>query len=445
MRRPAPIENEIMFGLEEMFFSTTDHQGTILDSNEIFRKISRYSRDEIIGSPHSIIRHPDMPKIVFKTLWDNILSGKPICAYLKNLAKDGSFYWVFATFIPIGENFLSIRMKPTTEFKDTVEGLYKDLLKAEASSGAEGSLKVLTSALGSLGFPDYESFALTTIAAELTNRHALQLKLPPKIEITDTTTFLVNHRDLEKVRESLFSIFTLINKLSTHSQAISDVIIKIEDVSKRIEYSALNTIIEADRLGEDGRALAVVAQYISAGAAEAKKLNSIVNQLVTKMLGNLGDFRATQFAIALSTLQVEMLSCLVDQWQSDPTSMTEENFKTTYLMLTNLTEASLNQARPVISSLGEDSHRISMELFRTSQVLLTLDFVQKAGSIESARLDDSNIFSHLFSTIMNLTKESKALYGDFSKIINDVIGKDVDDTIKQFETLSQSIYYIHIR
>ncbi|MDD4976245.1 MAG: PAS domain-containing methyl-accepting chemotaxis protein [Bacteriovorax sp.] len=445
MRRPAPTQNETTFGLDEMFFSTTDHRGVILDGNEVFIRISKYSREELIGAPHNIIRHPDMPKIVFKALWDTILAGKTICAYVKNLAKDGSYYWVFATVIPIGNDFLSIRLKSTTHLKEIVEGLYKELLTVEKSSGVDASLKVLVSSLNSLGFPDYDSFSLAAISAELSSRHALQSKKLKTNSNIASATAIINPLYLSRIRESLFKIFTLINKLSTHTNAISDKITKIGDVSKNIEFSALNTIIEAERLGDQGRALGAVAQHISAGAAETKKLNSNVNLLATKMLGNLGEFRTIQLSIALSTLQVEMLSCFVEQWTADTTSISEEGFKKNYLMLTTLISESLNQAKPIILSLGEDTQLISSEIENTFQVLKILNFIQRSGSIESARLSDDSIFSHLFLAIKNLINESEALYAEFSAVINDVIKKDVTEVIKEYEIAAETIATITIQ
>ena len=103
MHRPKvePKNIESVFLPDEMFFSTTDLKGIILSGNDVFIRVSKFSKEELIGKPHNIIRHPDMPRIVFKLLWDYIQSGKPIVAYVKNIAKDGSYYWVLATVVPI--------------------------------------------------------------------------------------------------------------------------------------------------------------------------------------------------------------------------------------------------------------------------------------------------------------------------------------------------------
>ena len=80
--------------------SRTDKHGIIEFANDYFVEISGYTKEELLGQPHSLIRHPDMPRIVFKVMWERIQNGKDILALVKNLAKDGRYYWVFTTFEP---------------------------------------------------------------------------------------------------------------------------------------------------------------------------------------------------------------------------------------------------------------------------------------------------------------------------------------------------------
>lgn len=102
-------------------FSETDALGTILFANEAFCKISKYTKDELIGKPHNIIRHPDMPKKLFERLWTTIKSGKIFKAVIKNKAKDGSHYWVQVTIMPVpadtpdGVKYIGVRHLITDE------------------------------------------------------------------------------------------------------------------------------------------------------------------------------------------------------------------------------------------------------------------------------------------------------------------------------------------
>ncbi len=154
MNRVTPTMVEKNFGESEIIVSKTDTKGKITYGNELFIQLSGYSEEELLNAPHNIIRHPDMPKAVFKLLWETLSQKKEIFAYVKNLAKDGSFYWVLANVTPsFDENgkvigYHSVRRKPTKSAISTVETLYKELLNRERSGGvnaSEESLKALLS------------------------------------------------------------------------------------------------------------------------------------------------------------------------------------------------------------------------------------------------------------------------------------------------------------
>lgn len=118
----------------DFLVSQTDSEGIILFANDDFCKIAGYSLEELIGQPHSIVRHRDMPKAAFKDLWDTIQSGRVWCGYVKNSTRDGGFYWVFATVYPniaCGENdhgYLSCRRKASSEEIRAAEELYKTMI-----------------------------------------------------------------------------------------------------------------------------------------------------------------------------------------------------------------------------------------------------------------------------------------------------------------------------
>ena len=148
--------------IEDLFFSTTDAKGVIDEANEVFARNSRYERSELLGAPHNIIRHPDMPGAVFKATWDLLGAGHPVCAYVKNLARDGSTYWAFATIVPIAGRFLSVRATPCDRTaRDLFESLYATVGQAEiaardagasAREAADVGSEVLGKALAENGF-----------------------------------------------------------------------------------------------------------------------------------------------------------------------------------------------------------------------------------------------------------------------------------------------------
>ena len=99
MKRPQPIDEEVLFDGRSLI-SETDTKGIITFINRKFTQMTGYSKDEAIGQPHSILRHPDMPKQAFKQMWDTIQKGKTWEGFVKNLRKDGKYYWVIVTIIP---------------------------------------------------------------------------------------------------------------------------------------------------------------------------------------------------------------------------------------------------------------------------------------------------------------------------------------------------------
>lgn len=117
----------------DFLVSQTDDKGKILFANEDFCKVAGYTLEELVGQPHSIVRHPDMPKAAFKDLWDTVKSGKIWTGYVKNSTKDGGYYWVYATVYPnIGCDsgncgYLSCRRKPSLEEIAEAERLYKTM------------------------------------------------------------------------------------------------------------------------------------------------------------------------------------------------------------------------------------------------------------------------------------------------------------------------------
>jgi PAS domain S-box-containing protein len=157
MKRPVPTNNEIKMKQDDFIVSKTDKKGIITYGNEIFINMSGYTEKELIGTPHSILRHPDMPRIVFKLLWDRIQEKQEIFAYVKNLAKDGSFYWVFTNVTASLDSqgnirdYYSVRRAPNPSAIATIEPVYKLLLDAEKEGGMEASGKLLNDFLKEKG------------------------------------------------------------------------------------------------------------------------------------------------------------------------------------------------------------------------------------------------------------------------------------------------------
>ena len=131
-----PDSNEWFFPDNAYILSETDDRGIIIYANDIFCEIAGYTIEELIGEPHNIIRHPDMPRIAFKGLWDDIQSKGFWSGFVKNRRKDGGCYWVFATVMRRitsdgNVTYLSLRTKPGRSDVNTCEKLYSELRASE--------------------------------------------------------------------------------------------------------------------------------------------------------------------------------------------------------------------------------------------------------------------------------------------------------------------------
>ncbi len=157
---------EITFEDGQFIVSKTDLQGRITYGNKLFTKISGYSEKELLGAPHNILRHPEMPAVVFKLLWDTITKGEEIFAYVVNQTKQGDYYWVFAHVTPSFDSngkiigYHSVRRKPTDKAISAVKPLYAELLRIEKSSNLTASYNHLNKLLEQKGC-SYEEFILS--------------------------------------------------------------------------------------------------------------------------------------------------------------------------------------------------------------------------------------------------------------------------------------------
>lgn len=166
----TPSAVEKVMREDDFIVSKTDLKGRITYGNRIFIEYSGYTEAELLGSQHNIIRHPDMPRAVFKLLWDTIQAGRECFAYVKNMAKDGSFYWVFTNVTPSYDQdgkvigYLSVRRKPKAAAVKAADGLYKAMLAAEQQAGTKDAIaassKILIDLLTEAGL-SYDEFVLS--------------------------------------------------------------------------------------------------------------------------------------------------------------------------------------------------------------------------------------------------------------------------------------------
>ena len=150
-------DHEVKLGENDFIVSKTDPRGIITYANRIFVEMSGYTREQIIGANHNLIRHPDMPRIAFKLAWETIQAKKEFFGFVKNLRADGGYYWVFAYITPDldthGEiiGYTSFRRRPSDFAIEQVTALYELLRAEELRNGMKASQRALEKFLESEG------------------------------------------------------------------------------------------------------------------------------------------------------------------------------------------------------------------------------------------------------------------------------------------------------
>jgi len=169
--KTVPSGRETSFHEDEIIVSKTDPTGRITYANQVFMRVSGYDERELIGAPHSLIRHPAMPRSVFRLLWQTIGAGREIFAYVNNMAKNGDNYWVFAHVTPSFDlggalvGYHSNRRLPDRSAIEKVAPLYAALLEIEnkpdnRKNGLEAATEHLVGLLKSRGL-EYDEFVFS--------------------------------------------------------------------------------------------------------------------------------------------------------------------------------------------------------------------------------------------------------------------------------------------
>jgi PAS domain S-box-containing protein len=298
--------------MDEMFFSTTDRLGIIRAGNSVFARISGYPIPELVGAPHNIVRHPDMPGGAFKLIWERLLAGRPAAAYVQNLAKDGRSYWVFATMMPVGGGFPSVRICPMTNLYLAARRLYQTVRVGERRARSRGLSRAEAAACGAseleqgiraLEFDSYEDFMTQALPAEVAARADL----------------VAARFARETAQGPAGDILAATAGLDHHLDALVDRLDRYHDLSQALADSSWSTLEAASQLGQaaaaarDGSALIAghapvldnVAQVMVEPCHDAVgMMQSVVSQLAALR----GSIASLRFRIALARLHNDMVA-----------------------------------------------------------------------------------------------------------------------------------------
>ena len=314
--RPTGAHHEV--GINDMFFSTTDERGVIQESNNVFIRLSRYSRDQLAGAPHNIIRHPCMPGGAFYAMWNTLHAGKPFVAYVHNLAKDGSQYDVLATVTPLkAGGYLSVRMRACcTDIFNAASSIYEQVRELEdgyISQGcnrreaAEKGAGNIIEKLNGAGFPSYDEFQWTVLPAEVMRREAQVDGKPPR---RDTAT-----GELRIIHDAVHSVYHELNQWMGELERLGELSTQLKNAGEKINQELDTTgrlTAQIEVLNRESGAryediLVPLRVWVQMRGIISAKIVSVVDGIAA--LDRTG--AETRFGVALARLQTTMMANFV--------------------------------------------------------------------------------------------------------------------------------------
>ncbi len=308
MRKNLPVtDREKKFGSATKLISVTDTEGTILECNDAFVEVSGFEKHELIGQPHNMVRHPDMPPEAYKKMWHYLKSGKPWMGLVKNRCKNGDYYWVDAYVTPVTQNgriigYESVRSCPSSQDVERATKLYSDINAGKSSRFSlpvshENAFLVLSIALcaGLFGFGFKEisegvllaSVIIFAIWVSLSRKktlnalndmlgHSFSDELAVK-SYTDETG------DLGKLKVAILSQFAHLGTVITRIESAALVVAKesekgaelTDKTRKDIESQQAETIQVATAMNEMSTTIAEVSKHVSDTATQADTANNL--------------------------------------------------------------------------------------------------------------------------------------------------------------------------
>lgn len=457
-QKTTPRDQERAFGFDELFFSTTDPKGIIQSGNDVFARVAGYSTPaELIGRPHNVIRHPDMPRAVFQLLWDYLKAGQVFAGYVKNMATDGSYYWVMALVMPIERGFLSIRFKPSSPYFSIIKELYAEMLMVESAAGRapdswrEGmsqARETLLARLNEKGFFNYDEFMRAALSTEMMSRRANLAEGPGRTS-SPSPVELLNHPSAHDAHDELTDtlatceiIESQLDGIFSQASSILDRLKELDakssfllDLADNVQLISLNGIISSTRLGEAGRGLSVVTQDLATIAGESTALI----KGMTDRLSLTSPLRETAFSITAAKLQVEMAIFFLKELigTAGASSLDAETADRRRADVETLVASFAHSTARMLENLPAAQNSVSLRVRLNNQlngVLRKLSRVHVTGKVQAAHVTGAGHFQEYFEKIYEQLQIAK---GEMSVLFNGVAF--LHDHLPKFERAGLSV------
>lgn len=407
---------ESKFDTNELFFSITDHASTILSGNEVFVRISGYQKEELIGRFHNIIRHPDMPKIVFKTLWDHLKNDKPIVAYVKNKTKEGGFYWVMAAVFPQDDRYISIRIKPNSPIFSAVRELYFKLLMAESKGGMEASEALLGNLLGELGYTGYDHFMADALLSELIERKKiLQERHTTEEEISYSDSALRTLYDQSQVLMRQYERwFDKIDTFKEVKTVFEEKGIILRTLARDIVFLSLNASVASYKVASGGETFGVLASDVRINAKENDRLIAEIHNLSQSLSCTLNQLI---FSVSSLRIQIDMVNYFIHETLNQKTQCTSSELSNNLNTLVSLVSLYSQKIYTLQTQMQQSIQESLKHLDQLEQQVMYLGYIQVYGIIEAASNNNESVgFGGIFTQLKDLIRTTSEEVGGMQKM-----------------------------
>ncbi len=432
--KTQPKNVEAKFNTDEIFFSSTDLKGIILAGNRVFFNVAKYGPEELIGSPHNIVRHPDMPKVIFKFLWDYIKNKKPIVAYVKNLAKDGSFYWVVALVLPIiGEDgkikkYLSIRIKPTSKYFEYIPPLYKKLREIEKRYGIDDAISYLSEELEKLRFENYDDFMYAVLRDEILSKSDIlkvkSMDIYPSDEFSRAIYAIFKYaKDIDNIYDEIYS---KIEKLEHFGNILKEKSEYIFNLTDNIRLISLNSSVESFKLGSEGASFSVL-------SAEMRKNSEVGNKIIEEMKSTTDKISVVLKNIinSISISKLEILA--ITQFLKEIINYGKDEYSGQSLCdLMYLLDKSSQEDMNLSYELNRLLQDINEDIKKLKILIKRLEFLYLNGMVESAHQTETS-FSIIFTEVNKLVESTRTIVTE----INNPLLEVIDENKKIFSNIQK--------